>query len=285
MRVLVTGGTGYIGRHVINSLLDRPGVSIVATTTDLAKTLSVVGTDRVEWLEVELSSPKAAAQIPTGNTDALIHLAWGGLPNYRDAIHIDHNLVWNRAFLTAMIEAGINNLCVTGTCLEYGMREGRLSEDLPAKPNNPYAAAKVALFESLLALQKRHAFSLKWLRLFYTFGEGQSEKSLMHQLDTAIRTGATSFDMSGGQQVRDFMDVRTMAERIVSCALQTEVEGVINCCSGNPVAVQAFVENFLKDRNCTMDLNLGVYPYPDYEPMAFWGDTRKLISALNCELL
>jgi dTDP-6-deoxy-L-talose 4-dehydrogenase (NAD+) len=56
---------------------------------------------------------------------------------------------------------------------------------------------------------------------------------------------------------------------------------VINCCSGEPVTVKAFVENYLEKQNKKISLNLGFYPYPDYEPMRFWGDVTKLKSIVT----
>jgi dTDP-6-deoxy-L-talose 4-dehydrogenase (NAD+) len=54
------------------------------------------------------------------------------------------------------------------------------------------------------------------------------------------------------------------------------VTGIINCCSGKPITVEQFVRNYLKKIEKNIKLNLGYYPYPDYEPMEFWGDTAKL---------
>ena len=68
---------------------------------------------------------------------------------------------------------------------------------------------------------------------------------------------------------------------IVKIALQQNVTGVINCCSGEPVTVKAFVENYLDKQNQKITLNPGFYPYPDYESMHFWGDVTKLKSIVT----
>ncbi|HOP41549.1 MAG TPA: hypothetical protein PLI53_10955, partial [Geobacteraceae bacterium] len=57
--------------------------------------------------------------------------------------------------------------------------------------------------------------------------------------------------------------------------------GIVNACSGNPVSVRRLVEERITARGSSIRLNLGYYPYPDYEPMAFWGDTRKLSRLLD----
>ena len=58
--------------------------------------------------------------------------------------------------------------------------------------------------------------------------------------------------------------------------MQDKVTGIINCCSGQPITVKQFVKNYLQRLNKKIYLNLGYYPYPDYEPMHFWGDDTKL---------
>jgi dTDP-6-deoxy-L-talose 4-dehydrogenase (NAD+) len=82
--------------------------------------------------------------------------------------------------------------------------------------------------------------------------------------------------MSGGQQVRDYLPVEKLADALASIALQAEVTGIINVCSGRSLTVQELVEEYIRKQNATMDLNLGYYPYPDYEPFKFWGSTGKL---------
>ena len=84
--------------------------------------------------------------------------------------------------------------------------------------------------------------------------------------------------MSGGEQERDYLPVEEVAANIVKIALQQAVKGIVNCCSGKPVKVKSFVGDYLKERKMNIQLNLGYYPYADYEPMSFWGDNSKFKS-------
>ena len=68
----------------------------------------------------------------------------------------------------------------------------------------------------------------------------------------------------------------TVANQIVECSLQKKVDGVINCCKGEPITVKEFVEDYLRANNYKLKLNLGFYPYSIFESMAFWGDNTKL---------
>jgi len=60
--------------------------------------------------------------------------------------------------------------------------------------------------------------------------------------------------------------------------LQNKTTGIINVCSGEPVKLKDFVQNYLQQQHATIQLNLGYYPYSDIEPMNFWGDNAKLLS-------
>ena len=183
-------------------------------------------------------------------------------------------------FLKGLVESGLRSIFVAGTCFEYGMQSGSLNESIETHPNTPYGFAKDVLRRQLEYLKMVNPFSLTWGRLFYLYGQGQSKNSLQPQLQRAVECGNKVFNMSGGEQLRDYLPVEEIAKYIVSLALQTEDIGIINICSGEPISVRKLVENWIVDNDYRIKLNLGYYPYPDYEPMAFWGDQHKL----NCYL-
>jgi nucleoside-diphosphate-sugar epimerase len=149
---------------------------------------------------------------------------------------------------------------------------------MPSEPILPYPVGKNLLREFIESLQHTYSFSLKWIRVFYVFGEVKGRKNLYTHLMTAIRNKQDSFDMSGGEQIRDFLSPEEIADRVVRIALQNKISGIINCCSGSPVKLKDFIQKFLDDNGYRIKLNLGVYPYVDYEPMETWGDTGKLES-------
>ncbi len=63
---------------------------------------------------------------------------------------------------------------------------------------------------------------------------------------------------------------------LVNLALDERGHGAVNICSGKPVKVKNLVESWLRENKAQMELNLGHYPYPEYEAMEFWGDRSKL---------
>ena len=179
------------------------------------------------------------------------------------------------------MEAGLPALLVTGTCFEYGMQSGALSEELTPLPTNPYGYAKDALRRQLEFLRGKHSFALTWARLFYMYGEGQAENSLFSQLKRAVERGDKVFNMSSGEQLRDYLPVSKVAAALVALALRQADIGIVNICSGTPVSVRTLVESWLQENSWEIELNWGHYAYPDYEPMEFWGNSSILLTHLS----
>jgi dTDP-6-deoxy-L-talose 4-dehydrogenase (NAD+) len=279
-QVLVTGATGFIGRHVVPALL-KQGYEIVAVARDPKKMQSMSWKSNVQFIACDIHDPNLKSEKVFGIPDVLIHLAWPGLPNYRNISHIEKTLPADHRFIHKVVFSGVKQVMVTGTCFEYGMQNGMLNEDAQTAPENPYGLAKDTLRKLLESLQKTKPFTLQWLRLFYVYGPGQNPNSLLAQLDTVIDRGDPVFNMSGGEQVRDYLPVEEVARRIALLAGYPECNGIFNCCSGQPISVRRLVEDHLTRRNVHMKLNLGYYPYPDYEPMAFWGDGSRLESIIK----
>jgi len=282
MKVLVTGACGFIGSYVISNLIDRK-IDVVATDMDSGTAKERVWYSKVTFVEYVIDDDFTKDNLfeKFHRPEKVMHFAWKGLPNYKELFHLEENLPKQFEFLKNLIVHGLKDLLVAGTCFEYGMQSGKLSETMPSAPDNPYALAKDRLRQKLEELRQENNFILKWPRLFYLYGKGQNPKALLPQLDQAIERGDSVFNMSKGDQKRDYLPVETMADYLVRIAMQDDVTGIINCCSGKPITILSLVENHLKQSGKKIKLNPGYYPYPDYEPIEFWGDTQKLQAALN----
>ncbi len=269
MKIAVTGSTGFIGRHVVTEL-ERRGHAVLL----LVRASSVLpeGWQRYE----QHSCHSAGAAVAASSPDAIIHLAWGGLPRYQSSHHFEQELPAQYALLKSVLRAGGPRVVVAGTCFEYGMQSGPLDESMEAQPSNPYAFAKNALRCQLQFLQREVPFELTWARLFYVHGEGQAPGSLLPQLQAAAARGEAVFPMSGGEQLRDYLPVTEVASHLVSLAECEAGQGIVNVCSGRPTSVRALVEGWIAARDWQIKLELGHFPYPTHEPMAFWGDNQKL---------
>ncbi|CAN1209685.1 dTDP-6-deoxy-L-talose 4-dehydrogenase (NAD(+)) [Tumidithrix helvetica PCC 7403] len=279
MKVAITGASGFIGRYVVAELESLQAI----TTTLVVRPSTVLSSLSLQSniVKIDLQNFPLDSYELMGSPDVLIHLAWHGLPNYKSLDHFQDELPNQFRLLRRLIESGLKTLVVTGTCFEYGMQSGSLREDLQPQPTTPYGFAKNTLRCQLEYLQQVKPFNLTWARLFYIYGDGQAENSLFPQLKRAIERKDNAFNMSGGEQLRDYLPVRDVAKYLVALAMTKQDSGIVNICSGRPISVRKLVENWIKENGWSIDIQLGYYPYPDYEPMAFWGDSQKLNRCLE----
>jgi nucleoside-diphosphate-sugar epimerase len=277
VKIAVSGATGFVGRHVLSALAGRSDADITALVRRPTDVLPVGVVQAV----VDVTDAAADVFERAGRPDLLIHLAWGGLPNYRALHHFEDELPAHYQFLKNMVMGGLQSIVVTGTCYEYGMVDGELREDILSVPANPYAYAKAVLLKQLRFLKAERPFALTWARLFYMWGRGQASTSLYPLLQAAISRGDDRFPMSAGEQLRDYLPVERVAELLVELALRAPDAGVVNISSGTPISVRSLVERWIAERGSAIVPERGSYPYPDYEPMAFWGSAAKRMALLG----
>ncbi len=266
-QVIVSGATGFVGQHLIPLLLNN-NYKVVATARDPIKAKHFDWFKDVQFITTDFHKDSTKIDIEDGA--GLIHLAWQGLPNYKSLSHFEENLPFNYKFVKSLVLSGVRQVLITGTCFEYGFQSGPVVSTAIPLPNNPYALAKDSLRQQLEFLSKEHSFRFQWARLFYMYGKGQNPKSLLSQLDTAIENNEAIFNMSRGEQLRDYLPIEAVAQQLIDL-FESSRSGAFNICSGNPISVRRLVEERINKLGSPIQLNIGHYPYPDYEPMAFWG--------------
>jgi nucleoside-diphosphate-sugar epimerase len=269
MKVAVTGARGFIGRHVIAELA-REDVDVI-TTERPGIVRDRPAAANVRWVALDIANPPENSFAALGRPDVLLHLAWGGLPNYRSPHHLETELSHQYDFLSGVIRGGLPALVAVGTCFEYGQQSGALAADRTTHPSNAYGFAKDALRKKLQYLKAVHPYKLTWPRLFYMYGDGQPTTSLFTALKSAVAAGHREFPMSGGEQLRDYLPVSEVAHRLVELTMNPKDRGPINICSGQPISVRRLVEGWIDRNGWNIVPKYGALPYPDYEPMAFWG--------------
>jgi dTDP-6-deoxy-L-talose 4-dehydrogenase (NAD+) len=167
-------------------------------------------------------------------------------------------------------------LVVTGTCYEYGLTSGALVESQETNPNTPYGTAKDLLRRELFEIQLRKNFELTWTRIFYAYGDGQSEFSIYSQLRAAMLNGDQQFKMGSGKQVRDFVSVEKVASALVSLTTHRVGVGIVNIGSGEPQSVLDFVKDQILVLGAQLELLVGALPDRNFESKSFWADVSKL---------
>lgn len=278
MKYLVTGGNGYLGRGVIQELINR-GDTVIATDIKFREKKL----ENVVYLEKDIFKCENLYQ-EFGQPDVLIHLAWRDGFRHNSPAHME-DLSQHYKFITEMYESGIRHIVVLGSMHEVGYHEGALDENTPTKPLSLYGVAKNALRESLQIYFKDKDVVFQWIRGFYIVKNTEEGCSIFSKIVQEEHKGTATFPFTTGKNKYDFMDYSEFCEKLVMIARQEKYKGCINCCSGVPMSLSERVESFIRENHFNIKLNYGVFPDREYDSPAIWGDNTiiKLIGEENVE--
>lgn len=270
MTVLVTGATGFVGRHVVATLredgqpvrrlLRKPVEDAQRGVTDVVRPGGIL----------ELTA------IDLDGVDAVIHLAAAGVsPKVATAEELRASNVDGTAHLLGLAAgAGTPRLVLLGTCAEYGRSadaHAAIPPDATLRPLSPYPRSKADGFAVACELVAQHALTAHYLRLFTAFGEGQTPRALWPSLRAAALAGE-DFPMTSGDQVRDFLPVEEVAGTIVEALTDTAPAGrllVRNLGSGSGTSVLDFATEWWGRLGATGQLLPGAIPDRSDEPARY----------------
>lgn len=272
--VLVTGGSGFIGRHAVPRL-QADGFEVHLVThrhpSDLDASFSGVQVHQCELLDLSEQGALMSRIRPTH----LLHFAWctahGLFWTSRE------NLRWVQASLELLrnfAECGGRRVVFAGSCAEG---DGSCDDDLEettARTRSLYGTCKSALQQMFAQYCRQERVSGGWGRIFFLYGPYETKGRLVPAVITALLEGRPA-RCTRGTQIRDFLHVEDVASAF--CAfLRGEVEGVVNIGSGRPVSIKEIV-GMIADKIGRRDLvELDAIPTSEAEPPVLVADTRRL---------
>lgn len=268
-KILVTGAGGYIGRHVVKALLDA-GQEVIASDLRLDDV-----DDRAQKIVTNIFEPDDGLFTKLGSPDVCLHMAWRDGFKHNSDNHMG-DLSNHYRFIKTMLEGGLKQVAVMGTMHEVGYWEGAIDENTPCHPASMYGIAKNALREVTLMLAKEHNAVAQWIRAYYIVGDDARGNSIFSKLLQAAQEGKTTFPFTTGKNKYDFIDVDELARQIAAVVSQSEVDGIINCCTGQPITLAERVERYIKDNNLNITLDFGAFPDRPYDSPGVWGDATKI---------
>lgn len=270
MKIFLTGGTGFIGSHLINAATDR-GIQVVALRREHSSP-RVILSRQPEWVTGDL---RADHTKKLAECDVLMHLASVGV-SPQPATY-DNCYYWNVYKSLLLIEdavkVGVKRIVTTGTYAEYGRSSNKFNQipvNCQLDPIGPYASSKVAFSVGLESLLKQYGATGHYLRLFSVYGIGQHQQNLYPALCEAAYKGR-DFPITKGEQIRDFIDVSSTVEQILDrChnkTLQNASIEYANIGTGKGQSIFDFCMYHWVQSSATGQLLRGALPYRDSEIM------------------
>lgn len=254
-RVLVTGASGFIGRHVARRLAER-GEEVHATAHT-----AEIDLPGVRWHRTNLLDPAAPdTLLRRVRPDRLVHVAWYAKP--RECWHSAANLDWTEAslrLLRAFAAVGGRRAVLVGSVFEYDWTAGACVENVtPLAPATLYGSCKAGLSQIAAAAAPALGLALSWARVFWLYGPHEPRNRLVSSVIEGLLTGR-SVAVTSGVQRRDYLHVADVAAGLVAL-LDSSVTGAVNIGSGTAVPVRSIFQQLgqLLDRPHLLDIGARV---------------------------
>ncbi len=273
--VLVTGATGFIGRHALQPLLDR-GYDVHAISNQQSPP-AIAG---VTWHKADLLSPGGAqAALDVAKPSHLLHLAWYVVPG--KLITSPENFAWVDASLDLVrrfAEAGGKRVTVCGSGYEYDWSYGYCDEvRTPSNPDTIYGSCKQALNLLLQSYAAQNGLSVGWGRVFFLYGPHEHPDRLVSSVIRKVLAG-TPAPSSHGRQVRDYMHVQDVADGLVAL-LDSDAKGAFNVCSNQAVTIREIVMTIGRILERPELIQIGALPARANDLPLVVGDNARMLAA------
>lgn len=248
MKTLVTGGAGFIGSNLCR-LLREEGHEVVVLDSLLSGYRRNLDFDpSIRFIEGDVRDPVAVAEAIKG-AEAVFHLA-ASVGNKRSIdeprLDADINVMGTVTLMEAARHAGVRRVVVSSSAGVFGeLKTLPIAEDHPIDPDTPYGSSKLFKEKFSLSYAKLYDIGVVALRYFNVFGLNQRFDAYGNVIPIfayRMLRGEEVTIFGDGEQTRDFVNVRDVAQANYRSALADGVSGAFNLGSGTRITINALVE-------------------------------------------
>ncbi len=273
-KILITGASGFIGKHCLE-FLNSKDFEIHAISTK-----KVQNPDNIFWHQVDLFNQAALKEIFVElKPQYLLHLAWNIADRDYDG---NHHFKWLQIGINithAFYENGGKRMVVAGSCFEYDWKNGICYEDqINEHSQHTYGYAKYTLSKIIDKYCKINNYSYAWGRIFFAYGYGGNSTSLIPYVINNLNSNKEVV-IRGTNQIKDYIHIDDIAGALVKL-LYSDVNGSINISTGTPMKIKNIVEkiaNYLKKPQL-VKFNTQV---TNFDGLCVIGDNSRLINEVK----
>jgi UDP-glucose 4-epimerase len=266
MRIFMTGATGFIGRRLL-PLLQGHDVLCLTRTAERLDALPFARPLKGNLRHIQ----DWRHELDSFDPECCMHLAWEGLPDYSPK-QCRLNLEASLRLVDALTGPSFMRIVVAGSCWEYGVAKNAVRENDTPIDCGVFAVTKNELAARIKSAAAERDFAFSWARIFFAYGPGQRETSLIPQCHAAYRAGKTP-EIRNPTTVQDFIFVGDAARGLLALTQPNVASGIYNLGTGRPTAVAEVV-------NLVAAYYGKSQPYKDIEPgEGFWSSREKMAAA------
>lgn len=237
MKILITGASGFIGKP-LSKKLSELGYEVMGLTRCIPRDID----NDIYWLESDLSSSKSYKEkIELFEPEVLIHLAWQDIPDF-SLRKSTKNLYQSLDFLSFISQIGsCKKILISGTCLEYGKKQGECKETDKIITKDYFTLAKHSLHLWADAITKEKSICLGWFRLFYVYGPGQREESLIPSILNKLKIGQLP-EIKTPWSANDYIYIDDVIDAFTNAITTSFEHGIYNLGTGKATSVLEICE-------------------------------------------
>ena len=277
-RIMITGGTGFIGSHCLDLLVDFPH-EIYATYRNVDDTFKH---DRINWIPLDLSAhDQVYLTLKDIQPTHLLHLAWTMSSGIKLNSPVHHH--WfntSRMLVRAFREHGGERMVVAGSAAEYGVvNEICVERKTPLNPDTDFGRSKKDLFRWIEDYGKQYSVSYGWGRLFFLFGPREAPGRFIPYVISSMLAGDI-VKTTYARQVQDYLYVEDAARALIKL-LFSKYQGPINICSGAPIQLSDIIEKIAHMIPGDHKIIFGAVPTSPHDYQFMVGDEGQLRRELD----
>lgn len=282
-KILITGATGFIGKNLIERIKQDSNYDILCFVQDS----DIIGKRFLEDRQINYITVNDFSSY-TKNVDFCIHLAsYGVAYGARNLdVMVDVNIKLSEQIMKFCSDHNCKLFINTGSCFEYGsgINDRLINEYDSLNPEDIYAATKVACEDLLKVYSKTLGIKMITIRPFSVFGKYENINRIGPLVINSGKNN-TILELTHGEQIRDYMDVRDLCDAIYKIVLNwqnTKNGEAINICTGNPISLKEFILKIIQVFNFNESLySFGAKQYRQNESMYFAGNNSRLFEIIG----
>ena len=228
-RIFITGGTGFIGRPIVEILKSHSDIELYILSRQ-----QFADTERIHYIQGNITDEQLLSSVIAHvRPITLLHLAWDvKSAGYANSIQNEEWTEWSKNLLKTFLQYGGKTVVASGTCFEYDFSLGRsLREDDFCVPSTPYGKAKLATYHVYEDLCRKHNARMVWGRIFYPYGRGEEKRKLFSAVTNALKNHKSFFCKTPENNI-DYIHIYDVAKIFVAFLLNDEASGIVNVGTG-----------------------------------------------------
>lgn len=262
LKILVTGGCGFIGRHLVRGL-EKKGykVKIYDNLSNSIRNSSKKDDDKISFIKGDILEIDNLSNA-LSDCNFVIHLA--AMISVKESIKDPTktymiNVEGTKKLLQACLQKNIKNLIAISSAAVYGENEEMITEESPTNPVSPYGKSKLIMEKEIINFSKKHKINSIILRIFNVYGTGQSDEytGVITKFIENIRRDKPIEIYGDGTQTRDFISIEDVVESILN-----SIENIVgkrgrifNIASGKSEKIKDVAQYIVKSANKDFKIN------------------------------